>query len=250
VVRASAACEAAGYPSASITCEGFLKQAAATAVGLGVPNLPTALMPGHIGNKSDEQLRRDVRETTLQAVIDNLTRAPAGSSEQAEPGPRDIVVKGGFSEVNGYFQEHEYSDGLPIVPPTREAIESFLRFTDRDPDEVLGVLLPDKRAATVWSVAVNGVMAGCRPEYMPILVALIEAMADPVRRRAQRQYPRRRHADPVERPHHQGAWLQLLAGCHARRIPCRIQRSAASGASICATSQASCCTKPIRSRLA
>ena len=41
------------------------------------------------------------------------------------------------------------------------------------------MLLPDNRMATVWNVAVNGVMAGCRPEYMPILVALVEAMADP-----------------------------------------------------------------------
>ena len=67
----------------------------------------------------------------------------------------------------------------PIVPPTREAIDEFLKFTDRAPDEVLGVLLPDRRAATVWNVAVNGVMAGCRPEYMPVLVALVEAMCDP-----------------------------------------------------------------------
>ncbi len=172
-------CEAAGYPTSSLTCEGFIKQAAATSIGLGMPNIPVALVPGHIGNKSAEDLQRDVVGTTVQAVIDNLTRAPASTGEQAEPGPRDIVVRGGYSEVNRYFYEHEYSDGLPIVPPTSEAVASFLRFTERDPDEVLGVLLPDQRAATVWSVAVNGVMAGCRPEYMPILVALIEAMADP-----------------------------------------------------------------------
>ncbi|HEX7785748.1 MAG TPA: UGSC family (seleno)protein, partial [Methylomirabilota bacterium] len=54
-----------------------------------------------------------------------------------------------------------------------------LRFADRPGDTELGVLLPDKRRATVWNVAVNGVMAGCRPEYMPILVALVDAMADP-----------------------------------------------------------------------
>ena len=64
-------------------------------------------------------------------------------------------------------------------PPTREAVEAFLRHTDRGPDEVLGVPLPDARAATVWSVAVNGVMAGCRPEYMPVLVALVEAELSP-----------------------------------------------------------------------
>jgi len=144
-----------------------------------MPNIPLALVPGHIGAQSDAEIRRNILEVTTQQVIDNLTRAPAAAGEQSEPGPRDIVVKGGFREVNRYFYEHELSDGLPIVPPTREEIESFLRFTGRDPDEILGVLLPDRRAATIWSVAVNGVMAGCRPEYMPILIAAIEAMCDP-----------------------------------------------------------------------
>jgi len=45
---------------------------------------------------------------------------------------------------------------------------------------MLGIALPDNRAVTVWATAANGVMAGCRPEYMPILVALSEAMVDPV----------------------------------------------------------------------
>ena len=179
MLRASAACEAAGYPTSSLTCEGFFKQAVATSIGLGIPNIPLALVPGHIGNKSAEQLRHDILEVTLDDVIKNLTVTPASKGNSSEPGPRDIVVRGGFREVNRYFIEHEYSDGLPIVPPTKEAVEEFLKYIDRDPDEVLGVMLPDKRAATVWNVAVNGVMAGCEPQYMPILVALAEAMADP-----------------------------------------------------------------------
>jgi hypothetical protein len=179
VLRASAACEAAGYPTSSLTCEGFFKQAAATSIGLGMPTIPLALVPGHIGNKSAEQLRRDILEVTLDDVIKNLTVMPASKGDTTEPGARDIVVRGGFRDVNRYFIEHEYSDGLPIVPPTREAVEEFLKYTDRDDDEVLGVMLPDKRSATVWNVAVNGVMAGCEPQYMPILIALAEAMADP-----------------------------------------------------------------------
>ena len=179
MLRASAACEAAGYPTSSLTCEGFFKQAAATSIGLGMRNIPLALVPGHIGNKSKDDLRRDILGVTLQAVIDNLTVATIAPGDTTEPAARDIVVKGGFNEVNRYFVKHELSDGLPIVPPTRDAIESFLRFTDRQPDEVLGVLLPDKRAATVWNTAANGVMAGCRPEYMPVLIALVEAMCDP-----------------------------------------------------------------------
>jgi hypothetical protein len=111
-------------------------------------------------------------------VIDNLLKPPKSASTGGEPGPREVIAKGSFEEINDYFYRHELSDGLPIVPPTREKIEAFLRHTDRDPDESLGNLLPDSRAATIWSIAVNGVMAGCRPEYMPVLVALIEAMAD------------------------------------------------------------------------
>ncbi len=178
MLRASAAGEAAGVPSSTLVCEGFLPLATAASVGLGMPNLPVARVIGHPGLQSSEQLRKNTLEVTLEHVIDNLLKAPTSAKSDAEPGPRDVIVKGGFDEVNDYFYRHDLSDGLPIVPPTREKVDQFLRYTDRDPDESLGSLLPDSRAATIWSIAVNGVMAGCRPEYMPVLVALIEAMAD------------------------------------------------------------------------
>jgi len=66
-----------------------------------------------------------------------------------------------------------------VVPPTVERVQAFLAWTDRDPGEVIGVLPPEFREATVWSVAVNGVMSGCRPEYMPILLGIADAIADP-----------------------------------------------------------------------
>jgi hypothetical protein len=179
VLRASAVCETAGVPTASLVCEGFIGQAAATSVGLGMPTLPVAFVPGHTGAQSAEELRRNILGVTVDRVVENLTRPPATATETAEPGARDVVVTGGFDEVNRYFYEHEFSDGLPIVPPTAEKVAAFLRFTDRAPGESLGVILPDSRAATIWSIAVNGVMAGCRPEYMPVLVALVEAMLDP-----------------------------------------------------------------------
>jgi hypothetical protein len=179
VLRASAACEAAGFPTSSLVCEGFMKQAAATSIGLGMPNIPLALVPGHIGTQSAEEIRKNIIGVTADQVVANLTSMSAARGNRAEPGARDVVFRGGFRAVNDFFVKNDYSDGLPIVPPTREAVEEFLRFTDRAPDEMLGVLLPDNRAATIWSIAVNGVMAGCRPEYMPVLVALIEAMCDP-----------------------------------------------------------------------
>ena len=150
-----------------------------TSIGLGMPNIPLAMVPGHIGIKNKDELRLDIIETTAKQVIENLTAQPAVMGKRIEPGARDIVFKGGFNAVNKYFYDNELSDGLPIVPPTREAIDEFLAFTDRDPNEVLGIILPDSRAATIWSIAVNGVMAGCRPEYMPVLIAAIEGMCDP-----------------------------------------------------------------------
>ena len=179
MLRASAAAEAAGIPSSTLVCEGFLGLAASTSVGLGMPNIPVASVPGHTGVQSKDELRRNILGVTMDNVIRNLLEAPATATEESEPAARDIVVRGGFDEVNRYFYEHELSDGLPIVPPTRERVDQFLKYTDRHPDEVLGIVLPDNRAATIWSIAVNGVMAGCRPEYMPVLIALVEAMVDP-----------------------------------------------------------------------
>ena len=180
MLRASAVVERAGVPTASLVCEGFLGQAATTSTGLGLPGLPTALVPGHVDVQSPEELRANVAAVTVDAVIRNLTEAPArAGGTVVEPAPTDIVFEGTFDEVNRFYYENDWSDGLPIVPPTADRVAEFLRFCDRPAQTELGVLLPDKRRATVWNVAVNGVMAGCRPEYMPILVALVEAMADP-----------------------------------------------------------------------
>ena len=107
MLRASAVCEAAGYPTASLVCEGFLGQAATTSVGLGMPNIPCALVPGHVGAQSKEELRRNILEVTTQRVIDKLTQAPEPKGAAGEPGARDVIFKGGFKAVNRYFYENE-----------------------------------------------------------------------------------------------------------------------------------------------
>lgn len=142
--------------------------------------MPVATIVGHPGAQSVEEIRAHAAAVTAREVIENLTCQPEEVTFEPDPGARDIVFTGSFEEVNEYFIEREWSDGLPIVPPTLEKIEQFLSFTPRKPDEVLGVVLPASRAVTVWATAVNGVMAGCKPEYMPILIALAEAMCDPV----------------------------------------------------------------------
>jgi hypothetical protein len=179
-MRAAAVAERAGIPSVSLVCEGFAGQASSTADGLGFTHLPVAIMPGHVNMQTYEELKNNILEVTAGQVVHGLSEEPEETEQsKPEPQPRDIIFSGTFEEVNDFFYDREWSDGLPIVPPTIDKVEQFLRFTDRKRDELLGVLLCDRREATIWTVAVNGVMAGCRPEYMPVLIAIVEALADP-----------------------------------------------------------------------
>ncbi|ODT83705.1 MAG: hypothetical protein ABS76_01970 [Pelagibacterium sp. SCN 64-44] len=179
VVRASIVAERAGFPSATIVATAFLTQGRANARGEGVADLGIAEFPGVIMTQSKEELERNTAEVLVPNIIAQLTRIAPAAAREKEPEPRAIVCRGTLDEVNEFFLTRRWTDGLPIIPPTVERVESFLRFTDRDPAQVLGVIQPENREATVWTAAVNGVMAGCRPEYMPILIAIVEAMADP-----------------------------------------------------------------------
>ncbi len=81
-------------------------------------------------------------------------------------------------EVNEYLFEEAWSDGLPVIPPTPEGVERMLQGTVRDRDELIGVIPPSWGKATVERIAINGLMAGCKPEYMPVLIAAVQAVTD------------------------------------------------------------------------
>src|SRR5262249_25958947 len=81
--------------------------------------------------------------------------------------------------IHDFFETQGWSDGLPFIPPTRERVRNVLRFVARDPDEVVCQLAPRNGDATVERIAANAVMAGCRPEHLPVVIAALEAVADP-----------------------------------------------------------------------
>ena len=78
-----------------------------------------------------------------------------------------------------YCFERGWSDGLPVVPPTAERVYRMLQATTRAADEELGRMPPLLTACTVEKVAINAVMAGCKPEYLPAVLAAVEAALDP-----------------------------------------------------------------------
>jgi hypothetical protein len=179
VMRASAIMEKAGIPTASLICDGFVGQAQAIAPGLGCAALPVATL-GHVDSMSMGELRASVLEYTLPQVVRCLTQAPQPQGAVSERFALDeIVAKGSFEEINRVYEAKGWSDGMLIAPPTLEAVKAFLAETPDSPDRVIGAAQPSGSAITVWNVAVNGVMANCRPEVMPILVAIAEILADP-----------------------------------------------------------------------
>jgi hypothetical protein len=181
VLRASITAERAGVPAVSIVGSLYEQQATAVARMLGVEDEPLAIYPGRIKADDEDEFRRKVTTVITDQVVAGLTQAaPRAGRRAGEPALRDIVLSGNFDEINDEFYARGWGDGLPVAPPTIDRVEAFLEHTDREPEEIIGVLLPDRREATVWNVAVNGAMAGCRPEYMPVLLALVESIADPV----------------------------------------------------------------------
>jgi hypothetical protein len=158
---------------------GFLGQGKVVAQALGIQNIALAEYPGIPTMDSKDDLSKKVTDILVKNIITGFSRQVKNVAQSVEPGQRDIIFGGSLDEIQEYFHKNLWTDGLPIIPPTLDRVEKFMKFTERRPDEIIGKLLPENREATVWNVAVNGVMAGCRPEYLPILLALVEAISDP-----------------------------------------------------------------------
>ncbi len=185
MLRASIAAESAGVPSVSIVCAGFEGQAGATGRGHGFDDLPLAVTVGHVDAVSAKKMIEDFVSVTVDQVVAGLVavgdaEASADRSTTAiDPAATEIVASGSLDEINRLFVERGWSDGLPVIPPTRDRVDAFLADLGHDPWRRIGIAKSSGRDMTVWSVAVNAVMAGCRPEDLPVLLSATEILADP-----------------------------------------------------------------------
>ncbi|MBM3373982.1 MAG: hypothetical protein FJY44_08930 [Betaproteobacteria bacterium] len=82
-------------------------------------------------------------------------------------------------EANELFQRRGWTDGLPVVPPTEDAVARFLDAAHLAPGDVIGVEPVRRRSISAEKVAIAAVMAGCLPEYLPVVVAVVKAMCQP-----------------------------------------------------------------------
>ena len=127
--------------------------------------------------------------SSVEGLGDDLPELrPGCGSKSLEPGIAerlavefgDVAITSRRIEISVIEDDAEacydrgWTDGLPVVPPTRERVYRMLQGTKRDPQEVVGLMPPDLAACTVEKIAINAVMAGCKPEYMPLVLAAVE----------------------------------------------------------------------------
>jgi hypothetical protein len=131
---------------------------------------------------------RPVAEGIIDGLIDALT-TPLTPEESAKPEKKEseeskpVTVTAESYEIaaekfNQVYLDNLWGDGLPMVPPTEERVKWMLSGTSRSPDEVLGKVSPKLGVATIEKIAVNAVMAGARPEYLPVIIAIMETLTD------------------------------------------------------------------------
>src|SRR5215470_9792401 len=96
-------------------------------------------------------------------------RPPSILAEQAPPATKDPIEE---------FYARGVTDGLPVVPPTRERVARAIDASGRNPGELIGLIPPNFGRATVEKIAINAVMAGCKPEYLPVVLAAVDAVCD------------------------------------------------------------------------
>ena len=133
---------------------------------------------------------RPVAAAALDEIVAALTAPLTPVEANPKPDPTTARVQRLFEvtgadyadaaeKVNQLFLANHWADGLPIVPPTEQAVRAMLKGTSRAPDEMIGLVAPRNGAATVEKIAINAVMAGAKPEYLPVILAAMEGFTDP-----------------------------------------------------------------------
>jgi hypothetical protein len=168
-------------PAVAIIENGFIDDARSSASVKGMPGIRIVAesIPGHT-------TVMELIETGVNAVLDDIIAAltkpltPEEKSPKSEAEkPSRIIFKGNLKEVNQFFYRRGWTDGSPIIPPTEEEVAEMLTGTDLPADHVVVKIPPRFGKATVEKIAINAVMAGALPTYMPVLIAMVKTTLDP-----------------------------------------------------------------------
>jgi hypothetical protein len=188
-----------GIPTVGFVSRSFQHDYWATARACGIVDLPQANVPREFTSSSVKDVQ-DQAEAAIDAVIKGITTPLAGGGRiqgpltTPTPPPSCPIAPPAsaaeirftapqydkaYDEFNQRFLDWGWGDGFPLVPPTKEKVDWMLTGTHQAREEVVAEIDPAKGRATVEKIAINAVMAGARPEYLPVILGAVEAIVDP-----------------------------------------------------------------------
>ena len=175
-------------PAVALILSEFEKQEKEVSLNLGMPGLRIQYFRGPVWGKTNEQLKKQIVEgnnpltgkPVMQELVGNLTRPLTAEERKTGVIKRDMgpaTYTGTPDELQKLFLDKRYTDFLPVELPTDDKVAEMLKFTSHDPNEVLGKMNPGSEAGEMWTytvkvAAINAVMAGAKPEYFPVILAL------------------------------------------------------------------------------
>jgi hypothetical protein len=173
-----------------VTTDEFIHDAVSSAQDNGMPPMRSVVLPAKTYYRARGNLKEvmPVALAALEQIVSGLTKPL--TPEEANPKPvhkaatnEKIKVQGedyadAAEKVNQLFLQNQWADGLPVLPPTEKAVKAMLKGTSRSPQEVIGLVAPKNGQATIEKIAINAVMAGAKPEYLPVIIAAMEGFTD------------------------------------------------------------------------
>ncbi|HEX2930062.1 MAG TPA: hypothetical protein VHV54_10135 [Candidatus Binatia bacterium] len=170
--------ESAGIPTAAVVTEEFLTLALTEARSRGMADLPLIRVPHPVGTLGSDALR-SLAARSVDSIAGQLVcgEVKASSDQDTPPSPNEDDssakprVPSDPAEMFDLFAERGWTDGLPVLPPTPSSVARMIAAGGQKRDDVLGVVPPLKGVATIEKIAANAVMAGCLPEYFPLVIA-------------------------------------------------------------------------------
>jgi hypothetical protein len=177
--------EKLGKPVVYIVADNFAHDAELASQDNGMPTLRTVTVPGEefFQKRISKDQIAPLAANAASILADGLTR-PLSQNEMNPKQKKTDVDKpititaenyeAALEKFNELFLANHWGSGLPLVPPTAERVKWMLSGTSRSPDEVVGIVAPKNGKATVRKIAINAVMAGAKPEYLPVIIAAIE----------------------------------------------------------------------------
>jgi hypothetical protein len=166
--------ERRGIPTVTVFSTAFATAARKQAAGRGMADLPLARIP-HPMHTAQRSVVAERADAVVETLAERLTSHGADVAE--------AEIAGRFDGANDIDDQEMlfargWTDGLPVVIPTAEKVAATVAASGRDAAERIGPIPPRWRTATIEKIAINAVMAGCRPEYFPVVLAAIDALLD------------------------------------------------------------------------